>query len=287
MAKIAIQHSWGMPCSTRTLGLVFLWGMRKSGWTVSHTEASICFSLFWLGLLFGMNCLFMCCFFFRGSAAHEGCRWAASSRSPTEIRCWNIHKMPVFFLPLKTTFSFQKQCRLCVWFKFHTCDTLQWVWVSHRREATWRDSLWPACYSASGGMFSPLSQTNLLSRAAVDVGILRAFSIDLWDLVEGSLGEVADCFCRSVSSHRDTLRMFTWFKIMHKSMCIKSLFTHAYIKGMCSWDDGKFSSEIDSIVWDSPHPCPYGLTFFSELVILYVCSISIPPLLINFLLVKE
>lgn len=40
----------------------------------------------------------------------------------------------------------------------------------------------------SEGMFSPSSGTNLLLRAAVDVRILRAFSIDWWDL-EKQVGE--------------------------------------------------------------------------------------------------
>ncbi len=47
-----------------------------------------------------------------------------------------------------------------------------------------------------------------------------------------------------------------------------------------------YSSEIDSIVLDFFSPAQMDL-HFCELVILYVCCISIPPLLINSLLVKE
>lgn len=55
----------------------------------------------------------------------------------------------------------------------------------------------------SEGMFSPSSGTNLLLRAAVDVGILRAFSIDRWDLEKQVWGEVSDDFGQSLSSLRD------------------------------------------------------------------------------------
>lgn len=56
------------------------------------------------------------------SASHKYCRTEPMpSVSPTEIRCWNIHRMPVFFFPLKKKkddLQFSKQSRLCVWFKF-------------------------------------------------------------------------------------------------------------------------------------------------------------------------
>lgn len=74
------------------------------------------------------------------------------SVSPTEIECWNIHRMPVFFFPRrkkKPSCSFPNRVSFCVWLKFHICDTLQSAWVSHHREGTWwrrRSRLWPLFY---------------------------------------------------------------------------------------------------------------------------------------------
>ncbi len=126
--------------------------MRKGVSTVARTEAPLCFSLFLAGAALWNELAKSVCVFWRGSAAHEKLsRWAAPSTSPTEIRCWNIHKMPVFPLPPEEKekaedFQFSKQCRLCVWFKFFIsvilCSQREFHAVGREREG--RDSLWPA-----------------------------------------------------------------------------------------------------------------------------------------------
>lgn len=73
----------------------------------------------------------------------------------------------------------------------------------------------------NGGMCPPSSPANLLSRAAVDVRILRAFSIDRWDLgkqVGRSLRPFFCFFFQGASSGGDApnLRMFTHLKMYAK-----------------------------------------------------------------------
>lgn len=156
-------------------------------------------------LCFGWGCplewiSWICLCVFERGAAHKNCRTELRRphlprRSDAEIfiRCL------FSFSPWrkKNCFQFSKQCRLCVWLTFFIfqapiSDTLQSEWVSHRGEGKWKRgldgwsgySLRPVYFkrSVSGRMFSPSSWTNLLLRAAVDVGILRAFTIDQWDL---------------------------------------------------------------------------------------------------------
>lgn len=143
---------------------------------------------------------------------------------------------------------------------FHICDRVSVSlapWGGGRRGSSL------ACVpeeTLSGGMCfffflsPPSSFTNLLLRAAADAGILRAFSIDRWDLEkevweELLLGVFGGFF--SASSHGDAqnLRMFTPFKIMQMT-CQKSLFTH--IRGMYSWDDAKLLPEDDSYLTPPP-----------------------------------
>lgn len=74
--------------------------------------------------------------------------------------------------------------------------------------------------------------------------------------------------------------MFTCFEICTKA-CGYSLCLHTHIRGFCSWDDGKLLPEIDSIVLGSFYPPAQMDLHFSELVTLYACCISIPPLFMN------
>lgn len=55
----------------------------------------------------------------------------------------------------------------------------------------------------NGGMCPPSSPANLLLRAAVDVRILRAFSIDHWDLGKQVGEKFETIFCQGASSGGD------------------------------------------------------------------------------------
>lgn len=84
-------------------------------------------------------------------------------------------------------------------------------------------------------------------------------------------------------------------------MCMKSLFTHIHIKGMYSQDDAKLLVRRNKTLLFLGCCCFFFLFFFlvppppnasmdlhfSQLVILHVCCISIPPLLTDSLLVQE
>lgn len=196
-AKIAIQHSWGSPCWTGIQGFLFLrrWdGGGKGAWRWRP------FAVLRLlpGLLFGMNYLNLFVSL-TGNAAHENCR-AELRRPPfpTEIRCWNIHKMSVVsFCPRgerekkkrETTFSFQNSDSFVsgLNFIFHIdiCSPLQSLWLSHYGDGMWRRGLAGTLGTdeESGDLFSPSSWTNLLQRFAAEARIFQAFSIDLWDLI--------------------------------------------------------------------------------------------------------
>lgn len=87
------------------------------------------------------------------------------------------------------------------------------------------------------GMRPPSSSANLLLRAAVDVRILRAFSIDRWDLGK-QVGEkfktLFVCVCQGASSGGDAsnLRMFTWLKMYAKHAHIFFVDTQSDTSGM-------------------------------------------------------
>lgn len=63
----------------------------------------------------------------------QPCRLCLPRRSNAEIFIGCLFS----FFPRrkkKDILQFSKQSKLCVWLKFHICDTLQSVWVSHHRE---------------------------------------------------------------------------------------------------------------------------------------------------------